>query len=443
MDRMLGRLLIALMVAALIGGVVLEEPAAASEIAMPGNANSAVIVSVDGTVDAGMVATLRRQVAQAEAAEADVLLLEISTLGGFVESALQMRDILIDTPLTTVAFVRNRAWSAGVLITLACDHVVMRSGASLGAAETRPADEKILSAWRAEMEATAKRQDRDPQLAAAMVDQRIAIPGIIDTGALLSLSAEQSEELELIDGIAEDAQSALALLGFSGGEMVNLEPTTLDRFAQLVTAPVVAPIILALGFIGIIVELFMPGFGFPGLLGVASLLAYFLGHVAAGYAPLSIVVLFLVGVGLLTTEVFAAGFGVLGIGGILTMVASIYLASPTPEAATWSLIVAAVTIGVTLLILMRLGSRLPLFRKLTLQADEAKEKGYVGIPNLRSLKGETGTALTPLRPAGTADVGENRVDVVTSGEFIAKGARIRVIEVEGRRVIVKKIDGDE
>lgn len=443
MDRMLGRLLIALMVAALIGGVVLEEPAAASEIAVPGNANSAVIVSVDGTVDAGMVATLRRQVAQAEAAEADVLLLEISTLGGFVESALQMRDILIDTPLTTVAFVRNRAWSAGVLITLACDHVVMRSGASLGAAETRPADEKILSAWRAEMEATAKRQDRDPQLAAAMVDQRIAIPGIIDTGALLSLSAEQSEELELIDGIAEDAQSALALLGFSGGEMVNLEPTTLDRFAQLVTAPVVAPIILALGFIGIIVELFMPGFGFPGLLGVASLLAYFLGHVAAGYAPLSIVALFLVGVGLLTTEVFAAGFGVLGIGGILTMVASIYLASPTPEAATWSLIVAAVTIGVTLLILMRLGSRLPLFRKLTLQADEAKEKGYVGIPNLRSLKGETGTALTPLRPAGTADVGENRVDVVTSGEFIAKGARIRVIEVEGRRVIVKKIDGDE
>src|SRR5690606_1448155 len=95
---------------------------------------------------------VRRAVAEAEAAGAAAILVEINTFGGRVDSATDIRDALLRTHLTVIAFIPDRAWSAGALIALAADHIAMAPGASMGAAEPRPADEKTISALRSEFE---------------------------------------------------------------------------------------------------------------------------------------------------------------------------------------------------------------------------------------------------------------------------------------------------
>ncbi len=394
-------------------------------------------VTLQGTVDAGLASLLRRSIAEAEDAGADVLMVRITTLGGTVNAALNMKDMLVETPLTTVAYITGRSWSAGVLLTLACEYVVMAPGSSLGAAEPRPADEKTISAVKGEMEATAKIYERDERLAAAMVDARIEIPDVVDSGELLTLTAQRAYDLGFIDAIRADVSGALEALDMEPTQVTVIEPTTIDLFAQYVTDPFVAPIVLAIGFIGILVEMFVPGFGFPGGVGLLAFATYFVGHMAAGYAGLSIALLFVAGIGLLAAEIFVPGFGIMGVGGIIAMLASIYLASPTPTAATWSILGAIAAVIVTIIVLLRMGTRLTIWRRLLLDTEETQDRGYVAQSDLKSLQDRRGIAVTSLRPAGTAEVDGERIDVVTSGEYVARDTPVRVIRVEGRRVVVR------
>ncbi len=400
---------------------------------------SVFVLPVEGTMEAGLASFVRRGVRQAEEQGADVLLVRISTLGGTVDAALDIRDLLLETHLETVAFVRGRAWSAGVLVTIACERVVMAPGSSMGAAEPRPAEEKIISAWRAELEETASHRGRDPQLLGAMVDKDMEIEGVVEEGKLLTLTATRALELELIDGIASTELQALAILGIHPAEMVVIEPSTLEMFARFATSPFVAPLLLAAGFVGLLVEVAIPGFGVPGLLGLLSLAAYFVGHIAAGYAGLSIVLLFALGMGLLVTEAFIPEFGVFGVGGMVAMMASIYLASPTPAAALRSILVAFGALVAAAIALIRMGHRFPLWRHLLLAEQLTTAGGYVSQKSLKDLEGQRGVAITPLRPSGTAEFDGTRADVVSEGGFIASGATVQVIRVAGRRVVVRSV----
>ncbi|MFO7942183.1 MAG: NfeD family protein [Bacillota bacterium] len=400
-------------------------------------------VTLSGTVDAGQASLLRRAISSAEEDGSDVLFVRITTFGGAVNAAVDMKDMLLDSSLTTVAFVSGRSWSAGVLLTVACDHIFMAPGSSLGAAQPIPADEKTISAVKAEMETTAKARGRDPEIVAAMVDERLEIEDVIASGELLTLTAQRAEELGFIDGMASDVDEALEKLDFAPGSVTATEPTTTDLFAQYVTDPYIAPLILAVGFVGVLVEMFVPGFGFPGGLGLLAFATYFVGHIAAGYAGMSIALLFVAGIGLLVAEVFVPGFGVVGIGGILAMLASIYLASPTPAAATWSILAAILAVIITAVVLVKMGTRLTLWRRLLLDMEETQDRGYVAQSDLRALEGREGVAVTSLRPAGTIEVDGERIDVVTFGEYIPKDTAVEVVRVEGRRVIVRAASARE
>ncbi len=435
--RIAGRVLILLItiVSLVLIPALTPDSVRASELAQENV--SVYEVTLQGTVDAGLASLLRRAIATAEEAGADVLLVRITTLGGAVNAAVSMKDMLLETQLTKVALITGRSWSAGVLLTLACDHVFMAPGSSLGAAEPRPMDEKTISAIKAEMEATASVYGRDPTIAAAMVDQRIEIPDLVAAGELLTLTAERALEVDFIDGIEQTGEAALGALDLRSTQVISVEPTTIDIFAQYVTDPFIAPLILALGFAGILVEMFVPGFGFPGGLGLLAFATYFIGHISAGYAGMSIALLFVAGIGLLAAEVFVPGFGIMGIGGVLAMLASIYFASPTPAAATWSILAALGAVILTAGILIRMGTRLTLWRRLLLNTEETQDRGYVAQTSLRDLVDRQGIAVTSLRPAGTVEVDGERIDVVTSGEYVAKETPVRIVRVEGRRVVVR------
>ncbi len=171
----------------------------------------------------------RRAVDAAEREDAAAILLVINTFGGRVDSATDIRDALMRSSVPVIAYVPERAWSAGALIALAADHIAMEPGASIGAAEPQPAEEKTISALRAEFEATAEAHGRDPRVAAAMVDRRVAVEGVSPEGQILTLSALRANELGFIDLLVNSREEVLAHFDLAGAQLQETEPNWANR----------------------------------------------------------------------------------------------------------------------------------------------------------------------------------------------------------------------
>jgi len=150
---------------------------------------------------------------------------------------------------------------------------------------------------------------------------------------------------------------------------------------------------------------------------------------------------FILGIIALVLEVFVfTGFGVAGVIGIILMGWGILLLAVDITQVASALVIALLTTIVLLLAGIKLGSRYKMWYRLTLQNRQRNEEGYVApAAGLAFLVGKEGVALTPLRPSGAAEIDGLRVDVVTEGEFVAVGTGVRVVKVEGTRVVVKAI----
>lgn len=130
------------------------------------------LISIKGTIDLGLSSYVQRALEEAILNKAKAVILEVDTFGGRVDAAIQIRDKIINLNIPSVAYIKNRAWSAGALIALSAKYILMDKGASIGAAEPRPADEKNISALSAEFTSTAQSRGRPEKIAAAMVDKR-------------------------------------------------------------------------------------------------------------------------------------------------------------------------------------------------------------------------------------------------------------------------------
>ena len=395
------------------------------------------VIPVTGTIDPVVARYLERALGDAERGGARAVVIELDTLGGRLDAALKIRDLLLASPLQVACFVKGRAWSAGALIALSCRDIVMARGASIGAAEPRPADAKTVAAVRAEFEATATATGHDPLLAAAMVDAAVVVPGVKAAGDVLALPWDRAVGLKLALSSATDRAGALAALGLGGQTVQESRMSHAESVSRVVVGPVVATVLLAVGITGLVAELFIPGFGVAGAVGLASLALYFGGHIIAGFAGLETVALFILGLVLLVVEVFVPGFGVPGVAGILSLLFAVILAAESWQQAVRSLAVAIIAAaGVVLLLARFFGARV-VWKRLALSTTLSRREGFSAVPARESLAGKTGAALTTLRPAGTAEIDGARVDVVTDGEFIAPGTAVEVVRVDGGRVVVR------
>lgn len=403
------------------------------------------LIDVTGTIDEGLAVYVNRTVRTAEAEGADALLVVINTFGGRVDSATTIRDSLMGTSLPVVVFVPERAWSAGALIALAADHLVMAPGASIGAAEPRPAEEKTISALRAEFEATAEAKGRDPIIAAAMVDQRVEVEGVSTAGQILTLSAQRALELGFIDGMAEGAEEALALVGFDDAQVRATELNWAERVARFLSEPTVSSLLLTLGFLGLLSEITTPGWGVPGIAGLTALALFFGARFITGLAGMEVVLLFLLGLGLLLLEVLVIpGFGVAGVLGIGAVLASLFLSFPDLPSALTAISVALVLTVVGAIFILRRVPQSRLWRKLSLDTrleDPGFEEDDPDDPVIKV--GARGRALSPLRPAGTIRVGDFRLDAVSDGSFIPAGAAVEIVRIVGNRVTVRQATDEE
>jgi membrane-bound serine protease (ClpP class) len=281
---------------------------------------------------------------------------------------------------------------------------------------------------------TAEFRGRDANLAQAMVDRNAKSPG--QKGELLVLTADEAVAKKYADGQAPDLDAALKQAGITGYKLVDVAPRFSDQAGRFLTLPWVAILLLVIGVIGIGLEFMKPGLTLPGMLGVVCLGLFFLGNVLVGTAGWLEVALMLIGVLLLVIEAFIPGFGVFGAGGILAVGASIFLAVPSRQLAVTYLMCMALASIVALFGIVRGISRRGLGKALTLEHDS---KGYVPArADLSGLLAQEGEALTVLRPAGMARFGDRKVDVVTEGEYLPAGTLIKVMRVDGTRVIVRR-----
>jgi membrane-bound serine protease (ClpP class) len=427
----------------------------------PVRAQAAAVVyvaPVEGIIDLGLAPFIERALKEAQQARAAAVILQINTFGGRVDAAVLIRDALLTATVPTVAFIDKRAISAGALIALATEKIAIARGGTIGAATpvqmgqpgapAQPVEEKTVSYVRKEFRATAEERGRPPLVAEAMVDADVEIPGLVEKGKLLTLTTDEALKHKVADFRADTVEDVVKQLGLSGAELRRMAPNWAENLVRFLTHPVVSSLLITLGMLGIILEIRTPGFGVPGILGISSIALFFWGHWLVQLAGWEEILLVLSGIVLLAVEIFVTpGFGLPGVLGIGALLSGLSL-SLIGGGATWDFILRAVSrvmislllaVGASL-VLLRFLPRLPFGKRLILSTGLEAEEGFASAPetDLQWL-GKSGTALSPLRPSGIADLDGARVDVVSDGEFIERGAQVVVSRVDGNRIVVRRV----
>ncbi len=453
-----------------------------------------VVCPVEDMIDEGINVIVKRAVAEAAGAEA--LIFVIDTPGGRVDSAVEIAATILNAPVPTIAYLSGNwgAISAGALISFACDHIVMAPGAKIGAATPvmpstegmQPTSEKEVSFVRAEFRALAEAKGHNVALAEAMVDKDIALRGytneegryvvyrvnaldtadgdtadsaalgelILPEGKLLTLTAQEALKYGLIETTAISTREVMGYYGHGDAAVRTIEFTWAEALFRWLTSPTITGLLLLLGVGGLYFELQSPGFGIAGIIGLFCLALFFGSHLVLGLADWLDVTLVLVGIALIAVEVFILpGFGVTGAAGFIMLFAGVYLTLtrvPIPKYswdferltdAGYSLALAFGGFLVLVVLSWRLLPRTPFYGRLVLMDTQDAAAGYVvQAGDEASAVGLEGVALTMLRPAGRGRFNDKTYDIVSRADFIEKGSPIVIVEVDGNRYVVDRVE---
>lgn len=403
------------------------------------------VIPIEDTVERGLEAFLIRSTEEAVEAGANHIIFEIDTPGGRVDSAGQIAKLLQSLEVPTTSYVVNQALSAGSYIALNTDTIYMRPQATMGASgvitgDGTAADKKSQSAWLAAMKGAAESKGRDPQYAAAMADPNIDLPEYgAAKGEYLTLDAHEALEVNYSEGIVSNLTELLYELELTNAKVIETETTFAEEVARFVTSPIVIPILLSVASLGLIVELYSPGFGVAGTMGLISLVLFFYGHIIAGLAGMEAIILLVLGIILIIAEFFVAG-GILGLLGVGAIIGSLFMSGYDVGHMSISISIAAVvTIIASIILFKSVGMEKGIFRHIILRDQTTTELGYVSSVNRLDLIGEEGKTVTPLRPAGKGLFKNEQIDIVSDGQFIEADILVKIVQVEGMRVVVREV----
>ena len=416
------------------------------------------VLPISGVIDLGLAPFVARVLNEATQAGAVAVILDIDTFGGRVDAAVQIRDTLLNAKVRTVAFVNKRAISAGALIGLSAQTLVMSTGSTIGAAApvqagvpgaaAAPVSEKTVSYVRKEFRATAEARKRPLLLAEAMVDADVEVPGIIEKGKLLTLTTDEALLHKVADFRADSLDAVLQQLGLAGAEVRPATPHWAEQVVRFLTHPVLSSLLISMGMIGIMVELRTPGFGIAGGVGLGSLALFFWGHWLVQLAGWEELLLAGIGLLLLVLEIFVIpGFGIAGVLGIAAVLGALALSmvgagdsAAVIVDAVWRVVLSLLAALLASLVLLRFLPRLPMARRMILQTDLGSGPAHGSAPETdQHWLGKRGQAFSVLRPAGIAEIEGARVDVVSDGELIEADTPIEVMRVDGNRIVVRRV----
>ncbi|HQU76837.1 MAG: NfeD family protein [Chitinophagales bacterium] len=402
--------------------------------------------------------TVQSALREADEADADYILLSLDTYGGLLDAADSIRTRLLSSNIPVIVHVTNNAASAGALIAMSCDSIYMSSYAKIGAASVvdqsgNVMPDKYQSYMRGMMRATAEANGRDPDMAESMVGAIKTIPGIIDSGKVLTFTTSEAIENGFCEGKAETWQDALQLAGIEDYTLLRYEPSAMDKTMGLLLSPVLRGLCITFIFLGIYFELQTPGIGFPLAIAILAALLYFAPLFVEGLAANWEILLFVVGIVLLALEIFVIpGFGVAGVSGIGLIFTALVLSMVQNDgfnfdfSGTGSLVeafgIVMGAIAAAVIVIVAFFGRFlssPLFKKVALLTSENAVEGYnTNMPELSELKGVEGVAVSDLRPAGKVEINGDWYDAQTEAEYVLKGEQVIVLEVKNSYLVVRK-----
>ena len=411
------------------------------------------IAYIDGEIDLGLAPYISRVVSDAEKDNASAIIFKINTFGGRLDAATQIKDAIIGTDILTIAFINNRAISAGALISLSCKKIIMVPGGSIGAATVvsqtgEKVGEKYQSYMRSEMRATAEKNGRRADIAEGMVDERVVIPGLVDSTQLVTLTSDEALKYGIADTLLNNIDEVFAYFNLQDAKKIYQKANWAEDVVRFLNNPIVSSLLIMIGIFGLIAEIKSPGWGVPGTAGIVALALFFGSSYILQLASIIEILMFVGGLILLLLEIFVIpGFGIAGISGLILIIASLFLSlvGPNPSLEPGIISRAIIQLTVALLfalififLLVRFLPKSNIFKKFILSEEEKAHAGYTSRTTLSDLLGAEGVSLTTLRPAGTAEINGKRIDVVTDSEYIEHGKTIIVTAVEGMRVVVRE-----
>jgi membrane-bound serine protease (ClpP class) len=429
------------------GGFLVVQGASNSSAAGP----HASLITIDGVIDPVSADFLARSIETAAKNDSQLVVVELDTPGGLLSSTRDMVETILAADIPVVVYVSPQgaqAASAGTFITASAHIAVMAPSTNIGAAspvgsggEELPdtIKSKITEDTAAFIRSIAETRNRN----AEALQQTVL--------SAKSYSASEALNANLIDLIAEDVPDLLAKLdgrsvSVHGSQVVlqtaslevqNIQPTALERFLGFIANPNVAFILLTIGGIGILIELFSPGLVGPGAVGVIALALAFLAlwNLPVNWVGVGLIIL---AMALFYVETQAPGIGIFGVSGAISFVLGAFLlfggiTPGRPEIPQPSFRVSLWLIGIISIAMF--GSLVLMFRA----SRQAKKVPTYVPPSAVSLVNQIGTATTALSPRGTVRLaGETWSAISDDGETISRGEEVVVSEVEGLTLKVFK-----
>ena len=406
----------------------------------------------------------------------NLIILHLNTYGGLVDAADSIRTRILNSKIPVYVFIDNNAASAGALISVACDKIYMRSGASIGAAtvvnqtgEAMP--DKYQSYMRSIMRSTAEAHGKDtiienndtnyiwhrnPEIAEAMVDQRIYIKGISDSGKVITFTPDEAIKYGFCEGKAENIKEILSIEGIKNYEIIKQQTSSMDSVMGFLMNPYFHSILIMIIIGGIYFELQTPGIGFPLAASAVAAILYFSPLYLEGIAENWEILIFIAGVILVVLEIFVIpGFGIAGISGIILIISGLTLSLVDNLVFTLgdndliiktilkSFSLVTVSFLTALLLSFYLSKKLftsSRFNYLALNKSQNIDEGYIGVDtSVKEMIGKQGIAITVLRPSGKIEIDGNIFDAVSIKGFIDKDKNVIVKKFESGQLYVQEI----
>ncbi|HNQ12104.1 MAG TPA: NfeD family protein [Bacteroidia bacterium] len=420
-----------------------------------------IVMKIDmrDEVGPGLLRLTAKAMEAGEKNGAHFLLIHMNTYGGLVDAADSIRTRILNSKIPSIVFIDNNAASAGALIAISCNRIYMREGASIGAATVVTANaealpDKYQSYMRSMMRSTAEKRGRDPKIAEAMVDPYVNIPGIVDSGKVLTLTPSEAMKLNFCNGIAEDIDAVLKAEGIHQYTIREYKPSGMDKLISFLINPAISGILILIMMGGIYFELQTPGVGFPLIAAITAAILYFAPLYLEGLAANWEILLFIAGLALLFVEFFVIpGFGVTGVAGLACILFALvsgmidnvgFNFEPVAgETITQALSTVVISLFGGTILIIAFGKSLlrsHAFSKLVLNDTMRSDEGFVSNKSFQDLVGKSGMTHTVLRPNGKVMIDNELYPASTLGPFIEKGTHVKVIKADALMVWVQPIE---
>ncbi|MFN4286143.1 MAG: NfeD family protein [Lacibacter sp.] len=403
-------------------------------------AEKVVVLEVDGSINPVTAGYIERGIRLAVEQKAQCVVLKLNTPGGLLKSTRVIVSAILEAPLPVVVYVAPNgahAGSAGVFITMAGHIAAMAPGSNIGAAHPVAGggqqmdsvmSEKVTNDAAAFIRTIAQSRARDTAWAEMAVRKSVSITAreALQKNVIDLIAADMKELLEKIDGRSLKVGDREVVLQTKNATPVQENMNWVEKLLNIIVDPNIAYILMTVGFLGIILELYSPGAIFPGVIGgISIILAFYAMHtLPINYAGLALIIFAII---LFILEVQTVSNGILSVGGVIALLLGSFMLlrneSPLEVVKISKAVIIPTVLATAAFFLLLVG--------LGLRAQRRQQ-----VTGAEALPGSTGVAQESFTHTGMVLVQGELWKAETTGLPIEKGAAVRVVGRRGFTLLV-------